>query len=43
MMQQSDNRTTDALTRRYGFTGLNATIDLAGMTTVRSSIGSAAA
>ena len=31
-LQQSDNRTTDALTRRYGFSGLNATKDLAGMT-----------
>ena len=31
-MQQSDNRTTDALTRRYGFNALNAVIDLAGMT-----------
>ena len=31
-LQQSDNRTTDALTRRYGFAGLNATINLAGMT-----------
>ena len=32
MMQQSDNRATDALTRRYGFNGLKATIGLAGMT-----------
>lgn len=32
MMVSSDNRTTDALTMRYGFGGLNATIDLAGMT-----------
>jgi hypothetical protein len=28
----SDNRTTDALTRRYGFSGLNNTASLAGMT-----------
>lgn len=34
-MVNSDNRTTDALTRRYGFGGLNATIDLAGMTKSR--------
>ncbi|MDP3891899.1 serine hydrolase [Nocardioides sp.] len=32
---QSDNRTTDALTRRYGFAGLNATIGLAGMASSR--------
>ena len=32
MMRQSDNRTTDALVRRYGFAALNATADLAGMT-----------
>jgi len=32
MLQQSDNRATDALTNRYGFAGLNATIALAGLT-----------
>ncbi|WP_109507024.1 serine hydrolase [Nocardioides speluncae] len=31
-LQQSDNRTTDALTRRYGFAALNSTKTLAGMT-----------
>lgn len=31
-LQQSDNRTTDALTRRFGFAALNATKTLAGMT-----------
>jgi Beta-lactamase enzyme family/Bacterial tandem repeat domain 1 len=31
-LQQSDNRATDALTRRYGFTALNNTAALAGMT-----------
>jgi len=31
-LQQSDNRTTDALTRRYGFGGLDSTRQLAGMT-----------
>ncbi len=31
-LEQSDNRTTDALTRYYGFTGLNNTASLAGMT-----------
>jgi Beta-lactamase enzyme family len=32
MLGWSDNRTTDALTRRYGFAGINATAALAGMT-----------
>jgi Beta-lactamase enzyme family len=32
MITRSDNRTTDALTRRYGFDGLNATAALAKMT-----------
>jgi hypothetical protein len=32
MLGYSDNRTTDALTRRYGFAALNATAALAGMT-----------
>jgi len=32
MLGYSDNRATDALTRRYGFAGLNATAALAGMT-----------
>ena len=32
MLQNSDNRTTDALTRRYGFASLNALADTAGMT-----------
>ncbi len=32
MMQQSDNRTTDAVTRKYGFSKLNTTIAVAGMT-----------
>lgn len=31
-LTNSDNRTTDALTRLYGFAGLNATASLAGMT-----------
>lgn len=32
MLQWSDNRTTDVLTRKYDFSGLNATMALAGMT-----------
>jgi len=32
MLVQSDNRATDFMTRRYGFTALNNTISLAGMT-----------
>jgi hypothetical protein len=36
MLRYSDNRTTDALTNRYGFAGLNATAALAGMTRTHS-------
>jgi hypothetical protein len=32
MLQWSDNRATDSLTRRYGFASLNALADTAGMT-----------
>lgn len=32
MMEQSDNRATDAVVNRYGFAAINATADLVGMT-----------